>query len=144
VEGSRISDPIRYLLIALLGGAGALALAVPGRAAEMTAAPGAIGQPIVLFSPSMPSPVPLVRSAAATTAAPAKRPAVAVQRIPLDAKPLIPPAPLPAKLGPPPDPRPALPLETDLQPLTPPSQASNPQAPPAGPTPPPAGKSPAG
>jgi hypothetical protein len=42
-----------------------------------------------------------------------------MQRIPLDGKPLIPPAAVPAKLDPPPDPRPALPLETDLQPPSP-------------------------
>jgi hypothetical protein len=88
--------------------------------------------------------MPPVSTAAATTAAPAKRPVVPVQRIPLDGKPMIPPAPLPPKLGPPPDPRPALSLETDLQPLTPPSQASNSQAPSPEPAPPQAAKSPSG
>jgi hypothetical protein len=56
-----------------------------------------------------------------------------VRRIPLDGKPLIPPAPPAVKLEPPPAPRPALSLETDLQPLSPspasPVGASNPAAP---------------
>jgi hypothetical protein len=48
-----------------------------------------------------------------------------VQRTPLDAKALIPPAAMPAKLGSAPEPRPALSLETDLQSLGPvPSSAS--------------------
>jgi len=51
-------------------------------------------------------------------AAPVKR-APAVRAVPVTAKPLIPPAPPPAKLGPPPEARAPLPMDTDLQPLGP-------------------------
>ncbi|HWB52528.1 MAG TPA: hypothetical protein VG651_25715 [Stellaceae bacterium] len=86
----------------------------------------AVGQPIVLF-PRDPSAAPPGESVRHTGAAamPARHPitpmhpVVPVQRKPLDGRPLIPPAAVPAKLGPPPAPRPALSLETDLRPLTP-------------------------
>jgi hypothetical protein len=131
MRGSRISNPtIMAATAAVLVGLVAPVLAE--RAADLDQ-PSAPGQPIVLFSLDSPAPTPstLMRSPAAT--APAKRPATAVQRIPLDGKPLIPPAPLATKLGPPPAPRPALSLETDLQPLASsraaPAGAANPAAP---------------
>ncbi|HVH79699.1 MAG TPA: hypothetical protein VM782_09940 [Stellaceae bacterium] len=83
----------------------------------------------MLFSPSAPSPTPIVHHAAtAAPGAPIKRPVPPVQRIPLDgSKPLIPPAS--AKLGPPPDPRPALPLDIGLQQLSPAAETAGRQSP---------------
>jgi len=143
MEGSRLPKPIERLTpraIAMLGIGMICAFGVAARAADGSSAPMSVGAPTVLFSPSSSlgspaAPPEPVRSAAATTA-PVKRPAAAgVHTVPVEAKPLIPPAP--AKLSPPPEPRPALSLETDLQPLTP-----APQTPPAGATAAPAGKSP--
>jgi hypothetical protein len=80
--------------------------------------PATVGTPIVLFSPATPpAPVMPMRNMAAT--APVKQPAARA----VPATPLIPPAPVPAKLGPPPAARPALPIETELQPLASPSDA---------------------
>jgi hypothetical protein len=135
MRGSRISNPtITATTAVTLVGLLAPVLAV--RAADIDQPP-APGQPIVLFSPDTPTPANSGLARGATVTAPAKRLGTPVQRIPLDGKPLIPPAPAPAplgaKLGPPPAPRPALSLETDLQPLTipptPPAGASNPAAP---------------
>lgn len=104
--------------------AAAMLPALTARAADFDQSP-ALGQPVVLFSRDAPAATPtgFVRGAAATAST--RRPAVPVQRKPLDAKPLIPPAPVVAKLAPPPPPRPALSLETDLQPLSPPPSVSS-------------------
>ena len=135
--GSRIPEPLTAATTAIA--VAMLALATPALAAD-PAAPQASGQPIVLFSTS--TPAPLARAYHKTAAAaPVRRPAVPVQRIPLDGKPLIPPANLTAKPGPPPDPQPALSLETDLQPLT--ATPASAAMPPPGTTPP-AAKSPSG
>jgi hypothetical protein len=141
--GSRIPDPIGDLGkyptprvtgyrcgLALFCVGAALFVAAPARAADANLVSPVLGQPVTLFLPSPfaePTPAPSVRPTAST--APVKR-----------SKPLIPPAqPVPAKLGPPPDPRPALPLEIDLQPI-----AASPQSPPAGATAPQAAKPPSG
>jgi len=143
MEGSRISNPAKLLSIVLFGCLGAAMMAVCARAAEPDSA--AVGAPTPLFTPAPTTPTgsagpttptsPAPPSAAAspparktTAASPGRHPATPVQRAPLDARPLIPPASLPARISPPPEPRPALPLETDLQPTTPPG-ASAPQAP---------------
>jgi hypothetical protein len=131
MRGSRISNPtITATTAVTLVGLLVPVLAV--RAAEIDQPP-APGQPIVLFSPDTRAPTNASLGRGAGSTAPTKRPGTPVQRIPLDGKPLIPPAPPTAKLGPPPAPRPALSLETDLQPLTtpptPPAGASNPAAP---------------
>lgn len=102
--------------LALLAGGMAALPAISASAAERSAAPVSSGPPTALYVPSHPS------AKAATV--PARRPATAAKpppahAAPVAAVPLIPPAPLPARLGPPPTPRPALPLETDLQPLSP-------------------------
>jgi len=135
MRGSPISNPIMRLVPALLGGAGAaVLLAAPVLAAD-PAPQASIGPPTPLFSPSpqatspASAPRPMPSSA---LAAPAKHPAAPLQRLPPDAKPLIPPAAVSIKLGPPPDPRSALSLETDLEPLGPaeavPSQPGPPGA----------------
>jgi hypothetical protein len=130
MRGSHISNPTLMVttavaLVAVLASAPAV------RAADIDQ-PAALGQPIVLFSPETPSAAPSGVAHNAVAAAPAKRPATPVRRIPLDGKPLIPPAAPAVKLEPPPAPRPALSLETDLQPLAPspapPAGASNPAA----------------
>jgi hypothetical protein len=123
MRSSRISNPTvgAATAVSLLG------MLVPGLAARAADVdqPAALGQPIILFSHDAPaaSPPGLLHSAGATT--PTKRPAGPVQRAPL-----IPPTSLAVKLGPPPAPRPAMSLETDLQPLAPapptPTGASNP------------------
>jgi hypothetical protein len=129
MRGSRISNPTisATTAVALVG---LLVPVLAARAADIDQPP-APGQPIILFSLDTPGPTP--QGFARSGVAPTKRPSTSVQRIPLDGKPLIPPAPLAAKLGPPPASRPALSLETDLQPLTtppaPPAGASNPAAP---------------
>ena len=137
MRGSRILAP--KVLSAALVVAGALSLAAAAPAADYDPAAPAPGKPVVLFSPGATAPPTPAASRASVAAAPARRPAVPVQRIPLDGKPLIPPATLPARLGPPPEPQPALSLETDLLPVA----APVPRLPPAGTTPP-AAKSPPG
>ena len=131
MRGSRISNPMAAVAVAL---AGLLAPALAVRAADIDQPP-ALGQPIVLFSPETPAAAlpGAVNGPGPGAPIPAKRRATPVRRIPLDGKPLIPPAPPAVKLDPPPTPRPALSLETDLQPLAPsaapPAGASNPAAP---------------
>jgi hypothetical protein len=131
MRGSRISNPtiMAATAVALVA---MLAPVLAARAADIDQPP-APGQPIILFSLDTPAPTPQGFARSAGAVAPTRRPSTPVQRIPLDGKPLIPPAPPAAKLGPPPAPRPALSLETDLQPLTtppaPPAGASNPAAP---------------
>jgi hypothetical protein len=118
MRGSHPLNPVLYLALALLGAA---AFAVtPAAAAD------AVGPPTSLLPPSLPTTAaaPQPQRSVASVASPGKRAALPVQRAPLDGRPLIPPAALPAKLGPPPEPRPALPLETDLQPLAPASSAT--------------------
>ena len=135
MRGSRVLAP--KMLSAAAVAAGALFLAGAANAADYNPAAPALGKPVVLFSPS-----PVASSTPTAPRAPvaaARRPAAPVQRIPLDGKPLIPPATLPARLGPPPEPQPALSLETDLLPVAAPA----PRLPPAGTTPP-AAKSPSG
>ena len=126
MDGSQLSNPVTRLALALLGGVAAAALSI---APVVAADPSAVGPPTPLFTPSPPAAAsvpaaPPVRSAA--IASPGKHPATPVQRIPLDPKPIIPPAAMPAKLGPAPEPRPALSLETDLEPLA--TAPSPPQA----------------
>lgn len=121
----RISRSVMRLTLALLAGTGAALFAPPVDAADL-AAP--VGPPTPLFSPSSPVAAPVSAPHPVhnvPVASPGRHPAAPVQRVPLDAKPLIPPAALPARLGPPPEPRPALSLETDLEPLgaAPPSGA---------------------
>jgi hypothetical protein len=132
MEGSRLSNPVKRLVLALLGGAGAVTLLVaPILAADPAPSGTSVGPPTPLFTPSSPAGSSGAATPAthAAVASPGKHPATPVQRVPLDAKALIPPAAVPAKLGPAPEPRPALSLETDLEPLGPlPS--------PAAPTPP--------
>jgi hypothetical protein len=134
-EGRHRAD--KYAACVLAAGACvAMALAAPARAADATPTPLAVGQPTALFSPGS------TGEAAAPShqaAAPAKRATAATHPTPVKTQPLIPPVAAP-KLGPPPDPRPALSLETDLQPLVPPA----PQPPPANAAAPPAVKRPAG
>ena len=139
MEGSRLPKPVERstLHAAAIFGVAAV-IAVPAGAADVDSASGTVGPPTVLFSPASPPATPQpVRSAAATAPPAVKRPtASAVHTIPVEAKPLIPPAPLPAKLGPPPEPRPALSLETDLQPLGPAPQTPDGAASPAAAKPP--------
>jgi hypothetical protein len=115
MRGSRITNPTTLSTTAGFFAA-ALALGVSAHAAD-DGQPPALGQPIVLFSHGAVTATP--PGFARSVAIPTKHPAAPVQRAPPGGKPLIPPAPLPAKLDPPPEPRPALPLETDLQPLAP-------------------------
>jgi hypothetical protein len=89
----------------------------PALAADPSPAP--LGPPVVLFSHEPPIVVP------PRPAEPMKR---AARTVPVQAKPLIPPAPAP--LGPPPAPRPALPLETGLQPVAKPAASPDSTAPP--------------
>jgi hypothetical protein len=139
MRGSRIPNPV---IVATMVAA-MLLPALSLRAADYDPAAPTLGPPIVLFSPSAPVTTPAARNPA--PAAPAKRPVTPVQRIPLDGQPLIPPATMPAKLGPPPDPQSALSLETDLQPVDPAAPASGSPAPSTDPAPqPPATKSPPG
>jgi hypothetical protein len=138
MRGSRIPNPV---IVATMVAA-MLLPALSVRAADYDPAAPTLGKPVVLFSPNAPAPsMPAVRNSA--PAAPAKRPVTPVQRIPLDGQPLIPPATMPAKLGPPPDPQSALSLETDLQPVDPAAPASGSPAPSTNPAPP-AAKSPPG
>jgi hypothetical protein len=140
MRGSRIPNPV---IVGATVIAATLLPAVSVRAADFDPTTPTLGQPVVLFSPNTPATTTAARSPA--PAAPAKRPVVPVQRIPLDGKPLIPPAAVPAKLGPPPDPQPALSLETDLQPDGPAVPTSGPPAPLTNPAAqPPAAKSPPG
>lgn len=136
MRGSHLSNPMICLALALLG-ATALGV-VPAMAAD------AVGPPTSLLPSSPPATAPAApqpQRSVASVASPGRHPAVPVQRAPLDGKLLIPPAPLPVRLGPPPEPRPALPLETDLQPLAPATPAtSQPSA--AGKASPPAAKPP--
>ena len=114
MRGSRIPNPVIFGTAVV---AATLSPAVSLRAADYDPTAPTLGPPVVLFSPNAPLTTPAARSPA--PAAPAKRPVTPVQRIPLDGQPLIPPATVSAKLGPPPDPQPALSLETDLQPVGP-------------------------
>lgn len=129
MRGSPISNPIRRLVPALLGCVGAAMLFAASATAADPVPAASIGPPTPLLPASPPpkgtsvatAPIttkPAVHPPAATPS-PAKHAAAPPQRIPLDTKPLIPPAAVPVKLGPPPDPRPALSLETDLEPLGP-------------------------
>jgi hypothetical protein len=132
MRGSRLPNPVGCLArvagrgrrIALLGGACA-AIVAPGPVARAADPPAAIvGKP--MFTPSTPrAATQPPRGGFISTAV--KQPAASLlPDKPAETKPLIPPAPLPVKLGPPPEPRPALSLDTRLQPLTPPPQASSP------------------
>jgi len=120
-------------------GIGAIAFTTAASAADPGGTPPAPGKPIVLFSPdtsahlARPHRHPVASARAKHSVAP-------VERIPLDAQSVIPPSTAGPPLGPPPEPRPALSLETDLQPLTAPAP---PSLPPAG-TVAPAAKSPSG
>ena len=83
MRGSHISNPTLMVttavaLVAVLASAPAV------RAADIDQ-PAALGQPIVLFSPETPSAAPSGVAHNAVAAAPAKRPATPVRRIPLDA-----------------------------------------------------------
>jgi hypothetical protein len=125
MEGSRVPDPIlssrnnlapriaeRSQVMGLLGITSvAIMLAVPVQTRADTFEGAPLGQPIILFSPS----------GAAAGSPSARKPVVTPDKRPAAAQkaPLIPPV-TSAKLGPPPAVRPALPLETDLQPLSPP------------------------
>lgn len=138
MRGSRVPNPITCLALALFGGMGAMALAAaPATAADPAPAVASVGPPTSLLpsgpmTSAPPSGTPFATTSfaptparsAAVVASPGRHLATPVQRAPLEAKPLIPPAPLPAKLGPPPPPRSALSLETDLQPLSPVSSAT--------------------
>ena len=140
MRGWRTPNPMFFFAGVI---AAATLVGAPVRAADVGSAAPASGQPIALYSPNAPAPTPVMRSP--TPAAPAKRTAAPVQRIPLDGKPLIPPATMSVKLGPPPDPQPALSLETDLQPVSPATRTAAPQDPAASPTAqPPTAKSPPG
>ena len=140
MRGSRIPNPVIVASVA----AAMLWPAASLQAGDLDPAASTLGPPIVLFPPNANAPVPVMTTPAArrpVPAAPAKRPVTAVQRIPLDGQPLIPPATMPAKLAPPPDPQPALSLETDLQPVAP-AAATTPATNPAAQSP--AAKSPPG
>jgi hypothetical protein len=126
MRGSRIPNPVIFLAGVV---AAATLFGVSAQAADVDSTAPASGQPIVLFSPNALATTLAAHSPASTPAAPARRPVAPVQRIPLDGKPLIPPATMPAKLGPPPDPQPALSLETDLQPVGQPTPTAAPQTP---------------
>ncbi|HEU0215714.1 MAG TPA: hypothetical protein VFQ90_03580 [Stellaceae bacterium] len=130
MRGSRISNPI-IMAATAVALAGLLAPILAVHAADLDQPP-APGQPIVLFSPDSPAPPNSGLTLGAGVTTPTKQRSTPVKRMPLDGNPLIPPAPPAAKLGPPPAARPALSLETDLQPLTtppaPPAGASNPAA----------------
>jgi hypothetical protein len=146
MRGSLISNPVGSLAPALLGGVGAtILLATSVLAADQSAGPASVGPPVQLVPPSTPHSVPAATpkpaAHAAAVASPGKHLAAPVERIPLDGQALIPPAALPAKLGPPPDPRPALSLETDLQSPAP-AGASPSQSGAAGAAAPPAAKPP--
>jgi hypothetical protein len=129
MEGSHLSNPVKRLAFALpCGAAAAMLFVAPALAADPAPSSTSVGPPTPLFTPSAPpssSATPALSTHAAV-ASPGKHPAAPVQRIPLDGKPLIPPAAVPAKLGAAPEPRPALSLETDLEPLAP---APSPAAP---------------
>ncbi|HTW54440.1 MAG TPA: hypothetical protein VME45_21305 [Stellaceae bacterium] len=146
MRGSPISNPVRRPVPALLGGVGAVMLLAAPLLAADPAPSASIGPPTPLLPVSPPpsgasfATAPFVTTPAhipAPAPSPGKHAGPPVQRIPLDAKPLIPPAAVPAKLGPPPDPRSALSLETDLEPLGP-AAAVSPQPGPAGGAAPPA------
>ena len=130
MRGSRISNPIITVTTAVAL-AGWLLPVFPVHAADIDQ-PAVPGQPVVLFSPDSPAPTNSGLPLGVGVTTPTKQRSTPVKRVPIDGKPLIPPAPPAAKLGPPPAPRPALSLETDLQPLTtppaPPAGASNPAA----------------
>lgn len=127
--GSRATTPKRAAAAAVSFAVAALAAVPAANAADFGQPPAvaqsAVGQPVVLFPRDAPAAAPGGFAHHAGAAMPAKHPSVPmhpvvpVQRKPLDGRPLIPPAAVPAKLGPPPAPRPALSLETDLRPLTP-------------------------
>jgi hypothetical protein len=123
MRGSPISNPVRRLVPALLGAVGgAMLVASPAQAADATP-PASVGPPTPLLPTPPPNSGALFATAPFATAhsapapPPGKHAAAVAQRIPLDAKPLIPPAVVPAKLDPPPASRPALSLETNLEPL---------------------------
>lgn len=129
MEGSRLSNPVKRLALTLLCAAGvAMLLVAPVWAADAAPVDANVGPPTPLFTPSPPTGGPSTAQAPAMHAAvasPGKHAVIPVQRMPLDAKALIPPAAVPAKLGLAPEPLPALSLETDLEPLGPtPSPAS--------------------
>jgi hypothetical protein len=120
MKGSRISNPVKHLALAPLSGAAAMILA-----ADPAQSGASVGPPIPLLTPS-----PATNSspaAAAPThvavASPGMRSAEPVRRIPLDAKPLLLPAAMPAKLSRVPA-RPAPSLETDLEAFSPASSAT--------------------
>jgi hypothetical protein len=90
-----------------------------------------VADPATAGPPMAPGPAQNPNTAAPRNVAaanPVKRPD-APPAHPAPAKSLIPPASLPAKLSPPPAPRPALPIDTDLQPLASPTPQP-PSAPP--------------
>jgi hypothetical protein len=135
-------------MLALLGGAGAALLTALPASADPVGPPN-VGPPTPLVAPAPPpapqppahtTPAAAAQSAhSAPVGQPAKHAAASPQRIPLDTKPIIPPATATAKPSPPPEPRPALPLETGLQPIgeprsQPPGAAD--AAPPPNPKPP--------
>jgi hypothetical protein len=126
MRGLPIPDPVRHRMLALLGGAGAVLLAALPASADPAGPPPNVGPPTALVAPApRPAPQPAAHATPAAAAQsahgapagqPAKHAAASPQQIPLDTKPIIPPAPTTAKLSPSPEPRPALPLETGLQP----------------------------
>lgn len=122
MKGSRISNPVKHLALAPLDGAAAM-----GLAADSAQSGASIGPPLPLSAPS--AAANLRPAAAAPTqvavVSPGRHSAAPVRPIPLDAKPLIPPAAKPGKLSSVPEPRPALSLETDLEALSPSSSPAS-------------------
>jgi len=127
--GSRIASLIRHVTLRFVGRGGPVALLgslLPASGVALATdinipAPATGGPPIVLFHPSpQPAPVKPTRSTNPN------RPGSAALGRTAATKPPISQSPAAAKLGPPPTPRPALPLDTDLQPLARPSETPQP------------------
>jgi hypothetical protein len=121
MRGSHLSNPMICLALVTLG---MTTLAVmPAMAAD------AVGPPTSLLPPpaaAAPAALPHAGAASVASASPGKHPATAVQRAPIENKPVIPPsAAISAKLGLAPQSRPALSLDTELKPLNPASTATS-------------------
>jgi hypothetical protein len=118
-----------------------------GAAVAIIGASLALGALLVERAEAKPAPKPpIILAAAAIPPAPVANPSTIIAILPAQpaavakhtpppahpqTRPLIPPATLPGQLGPPPQPRESLPIETELLPLGAPP-ASTPPKPPAG------------
>jgi hypothetical protein len=121
MKGSRISNPVKHLALAPLDSAAAM-----GLAANPAQSGASIGPPIPLSTPSAAAnPSPAAAAPSQVAVAPGRHSAAPVRRVVLDAKPLLPPAAMPAKLSSVPEPRRGLWPETDLKSLSPASSPAS-------------------